>query len=194
MSQSEQNNLDNLEHLIGDCMSGIRHAQNRVYELFAPKMLPVCMRYANDRNEAEEILQEGFIKVFIHIAQFRRDGSFEGWVRRIMVNSALQRYRDKARMFPVVSLKEELVEKSTSNETYSNIGFKDLLELVQKLPPAYRLVFNLYVFEGMKHKEIASALSISEGTSKSNLYDARIILQREIMKLDQVNNQKLACL
>jgi RNA polymerase sigma-70 factor (ECF subfamily) len=97
-------------------------------------------------------------------------------------------------MYPVVSLQEELVEKSTSNETYANIGYKDLLELVQKLPPAYRLVFNLYVFEGMKHKEIAAALNISEGTSKSNLYDARLILQREIMKLDQVNVQKLACL
>ena len=194
MAESGLNHLDNLEHLIGDCVSGIRHAQNRVYDLFAPKMLLVCLRYANDRDEAEEILQEGFVKVFTHISQYRKDGSFEGWVRRIVVNAALQRYRDKARMFPIVSLQEELVEKSTGNDIYSNIGYKDLLDLVQKLPPAYRLVFNLYVFEGMKHKEIAAALSISEGTSKSNLYDARLILQREIMKLDQVNTQKLACL
>lgn len=192
MAESEQKNLDNLEHLVRDCMSGLRPAQNRVYGLFAPKMLLVCLRYANDRDEAEEILQEGFIKVFTHLSQYRKDGSFEGWVRRIMVNSALQRYRDKARMFPVVSLQEELVEKTTGNETYSNIGYKDLLNLVQKLPPAYRLVFNLYVFEGMKHKEISAALSISEGTSKSNLYDARSILQREILKLAQVNTQKLA--
>ncbi|HLO79974.1 MAG TPA: sigma-70 family RNA polymerase sigma factor [Chitinophagaceae bacterium] len=194
MAESEHLQLDNLEQLIGDCMSGRRPAQNRIYEIFAPRMLPVCLRYANDREEAEEILQEGFIKVFTHILQFRREGSFEGWVRRIIVNAALQRYREKARMFPVISLQEEMVVKASGNEAYANIGYKDLLELVQKLPPAYRLVFNLYVFEGMKHKEIAEALKISEGTSKSNLYDARLILQREIMKLDQVNTQKLACL
>lgn len=194
MAESEHLPLDNLEQLIADCMTGRRHAQNRIYEIFAPKMLPVCLRYAYDREEAEEILQEGFIKMFTHILQFRREGSFEGWVRRIMVNAALQRYREKARMYPVVSLQEEITVKATGNETYANIGYKDLLELVQKLPPAYRLVFNLYVFEGMKHKEIAEALKISEGTSKSNLYDARLILQREIMKLEQVNAQKLACL
>ncbi|HSF46234.1 MAG TPA: sigma-70 family RNA polymerase sigma factor [Chitinophagaceae bacterium] len=194
MGESEPSQLDNLEQLIGDCMSGRRPAQNRIYEIFAPRMLPVCLRYSNDKDEAEEILQEGFIKVFTHIAQFRREGSFEGWVRRIVVNAALQRYREKARMYPVISLQEEISVTTTSNETYANIGYKDLLELVQKLPPAYRLVFNLYVFEGMKHKEIAEALKISEGTSKSNLYDARLILQREIMKLDQINTQKLACL
>lgn len=194
MGESEHSQLDNLEQLIGDCMSGRRPAQNRIYEIFAPRMLPVCLRYSNDKEEAEEILQEGFIKVFTHIAQFRREGSFEGWVRRIVVNAALQRYREKARMYPVVSLQEEISVTTTNNETYANIGYKDLLTLVQKLPPAYRLVFNLYVFEGMKHKEIAEALKISEGTSKSNLYDARLILQREIMKLDQINAQKLACL
>ena len=157
-------------------------------------MLPLCLRYANDRNEAEEILQEGFIKVFTHIAQFRNQGSFEGWVRRIIVNAALQRYRDKLRLYPVVTLREESHEKTVNEETYARLGYKDLMALVQNLPPAYRLVFNLYVFEGMKHREIASALGISEGTSKSNLYDARLILQKEIMKLDQVNAQKLACL
>jgi RNA polymerase sigma-70 factor (ECF subfamily) len=140
MAESEHFQLDNLEQLIGDCMSGRRPAQNRIYEIFAPRMLPVCLRYANDREEAEEILQEGFIKVFTHILQFRKEGSFEGWIRRIVVNAALQRFREKARMYPVISLQEELVVKTSGNETYANIGYKDLLELVQKLPPAYRLV------------------------------------------------------
>lgn len=193
MTASEPFDLDNLVQLIEDCMSGVRHAQNRMYEFFAPRMLPVCMRYAGNREEAEEILQEGFIKVFGHLSQFRREGSFEGWVRRIMVNVALQRFREKARMYPVVSIQEEMVQPFTANETYSRIGYKDLVNLVQNLPPAYRLVFNLYVFEGLKHKEIAEALKISEGTSKSNLYDARLILQREVMKLDQ-NAHKTACL
>lgn len=194
MQQSENIPLDNLEQIIKDCTAGMRIAQNRLYELLCPRMMPVCMRYANDRNEAEEILQEGFIRVFTHIAQFKNQGSFEGWVRKIMVNAALQRYRDKVRLYPVVALQEDSHEKSVNEETYSKIGYKDLMELVQNLPPAYRLVFNLYVFEGMKHREIASNLGISEGTSKSNLYDARLILQREIMKLEQVNTQKLACL
>ena len=97
-------------------------------------------------------------------------------------------------MYPVITIQEEMVQAATGNETYARIGYKDLVNLVQKLPPAYRLVFNLYIFEGMKHKEIAEALKISEGTSKSNLYDARLILQREVMKLDQINAQKTACL
>jgi RNA polymerase sigma-70 factor (ECF subfamily) len=157
-------------------------------------MLSVCQRYASNRDEAEEILQEGFIKVFSHLSQFRREGSFEGWIRRIMVNIALQRYREKARMYPVVAIREESVEPAVSGDAYSRLGYKDLIGLVQKLPPAYRMVFNLYVFEGMKHKEIAEKLKITEGTSKSNLYDARLILQREVMKLESINSPKLASL
>lgn len=194
MTASEPFDLSNLEQLIEDCITGLRSAQNQLYTLFASRMLPVCQRYAGSREEAEEILQEGFIKVFSHLSQFRKEGSFEGWIRRIMVNVALQRYREKARMYPVVAIQEEVVETAGGNETLSRIGYKDLLALVQKLPPAYRLVFNLYVFEGMKHKEIADALRITEGTSKSNLYDARLILQREVMKLESINSPKLASL
>ena len=194
MTASETFDLNQLEQLIEDCTSGLRAAQNRMYCLFAPRMLPVCQRYANNREEAEDILQEGFIKVFSHISQFRREGSFEGWVRRIMVNVALQRYREKARMYPVVAIKEESIEPAVAGDAYSRLGYKDLVGLVQKLPPAYRLVFNLYVFEGMKHKEIAEKLKITEGTSKSNLYDARLILQREVMKLESINSPKLASL
>ena len=194
MTTSEPIDLNNLEQLIEDCMSGMRSAQNRMYELFATRMLPVCQRYAGNREEAEEILQEGFIKVFCHLSQFRREGSFEGWIRRIMVNVALQRFREKARMYPIVAIHEGLVESIKGNEAFSRLGYKDLMALVQKLPPAYRLVFNLYVFEGLKHKEIAEALKITEGTSKSNLYDARLILQREVMKLESINSPKLASL
>lgn len=175
-----------LELIIDKCLSGDRIAQNRLYEMLAPRMFPVCLRYANSHEEAEEILQESFIKLFTHLKQYRNDGSFEGWFRRIVVNTALQKLREKARKYPVVSLKDETSELASvsGNETYANIGYKVLLGLIQKLPPAYQMVFNLYVFEGMKHKEIAELLNISEGTSKSNLYDARMILQREISKLD----------
>lgn len=194
MEESSYLFLDNLNQLIEECISGERNAQNRLYGLFAPKMFLVCQRYASSRDEAEEALQEGFIRIFTHIAQYKHTGAFEGWVRKIMVNVSLQRYRDKTRLYPVVSLQEEHNSHPSANETLSRLGVKDLVNLVQKLPPAYRLVFNLYVFEGMKHREIAELLGISEGTSKSNLSDARGILQKEVLKLNQIYEQKLNCL
>lgn len=185
MAGLEQYDKNDLELLIKKAISGDRIAQNGLYELLAPRMFPVCLRYATDHDEAQEILQESFIKMFNHLHQYRNEGAFEGWVRRIVVNTALQKIREKARMYPVVSTKDEDIEQQLSaDDTYANIGYKVLLELIQNLSPTYRMVFNLYVFEGMKHREIAELLNISEGTSKSNLYDARMILQREIKKLD----------
>lgn len=177
---------EDLDLLIRKSIKEDRLAQKKLYELLSPRMFPVCLRYSNNREEAEEILQESFIKMFTHLKQYRNDGAFEGWLRRIVVNTALQKLREKARMYPVVAMKEETIEHPTiaGNEIYATIGYKVLLGLIQKLPPTYQMVFNLYVFEGMKHKEIAALLSISEGTSKSNLYDARMILQKEISKLD----------
>ena len=154
-----------------------------MYRLFSSKMYGVCLRYARDSSEAEDILQEGFLRVFTKIRQFEFKGSFEGWMRRIMVNTALEKFRKNDRLYPV---EEMSIYEATNwvDETISSITADDLLRIIQELPPRYRMVFNLYVFEGMKHKEIAELLHISEGTSKSNLYDARMILQREIKKLD----------
>ncbi len=144
-------------------------------------MLGVCMRYAANREEAEEILQEGFLKVFEKIEQFRSAGSFEGWVRRIMVNAALERFRTKRKVQVADVDFDKLNETAGMEEDITGkMETKELLEMVQTLPPAYRLVFNLYVFEGMKHREIASELGISEGTSKSNLSDARLLLQKAV--------------
>jgi RNA polymerase sigma-70 factor (ECF subfamily) len=190
MEESRDLYLENLDDLIVGCISGNRHAQNRLYELFASRMLMVCLRYASNRDEAEEALQEGFIRIFTHISQYRHTGSFEGWIRKIMVNVSLQRYRDRTRLYPIVNLEDEHTTHASANETLSKLGVKDLINLVQKLPPAYRLVFNLYVFEGLKHREIAELLGISEGTSKSNLSDARNILQKEVIKLNQIYDQK----
>lgn len=166
--------------LIKKCIAGDRGAQLALYNLFSPTMLIVCLRYANDKQEAEDILQEGFIKIFVALHQYKNIGSFEGWVRKIMVNTALQRIRKKATLRPIYAL--ETVEESLflNNTAITNLSAKELLYLVQKLPTAYRMVFNLYVFEGYKHKEIAQLLSITEGTSKSNLSDARNILQKLI--------------
>lgn len=154
-------------------------------------MYSVCLRFSRSRHEAEEILQEGFIKVFVSLHKYRDEGSFEGWVRKIMINTALQRYRSRSALHAVVSL--ELTQhhpSSDKEEILANLSAKELLRMVQELPPVYRMVFNLYVFEGYQHKEIASLLNISEGTSKSNLHDARRWLKEKITRETSVDNLK----
>jgi RNA polymerase sigma-70 factor (ECF subfamily) len=190
-----QNNSDiDLYKLIQECIAGKRSAQGQLYALFAPKMFVVCLRYAKNREEAEEILQEGFMKVYKSLAQFRNAGSFEGWVRKIMVNCALQKCRSKTHLHAIVPIDHSPVENNGYEDIMSQIDTKELLQLVQNLPAAYRMVFNLYVFEGMKHREIAKALGISEGTSKSNLYDARAILQKAILQKYEVADKNISCL
>ena len=138
------------------------------------------MRYAKNREEAEEILLEGFLRVFTYLQKFKGTGSFEGWVRKIMVNCALLRYRNKSHLYPVIQLDAERMDAISEPDIFSKLDTKELTLLVQSLPAGYRIVFNLYVFEGYKHREIAEALGISEGTSKSNLSDARSILQKAL--------------
>jgi RNA polymerase sigma-70 factor (ECF subfamily) len=154
-------------------------------------MLAVCLRYSKNKEEAEEILQEGFMKVFTYLHQFNFDGSFEGWIRKIMVNAALQKYRTKAHMHAVVDIDCNQQEIPATENILAELGTKELLKLVQQLPPGYRMVFNLYIFEGMKHREIAVQLGISEGTSKSNLSDARHILQKAVNNSLQVAKKNI---
>ena len=179
--------MEQLEELIQGCIKGSRQAQSLLYEQLAPKMFAICLRYSRNREEAEEILQEGFLRVFDCMHQFKFAGSFEGWIRKIMVNCALQKYRSKANLHPVISIETAPIAHIGNEDIISKIGIKELLKMVQQLPPAYRMVFNLYVFEGLKHREIAVQLGISEGTSKSNLSDARAILQKAV-----TNNLKVA--
>jgi RNA polymerase sigma-70 factor (ECF subfamily) len=166
--------------LIKGCIAGDRTDQTRLYDLFAPRMMGVCMRYAKNREEAEEILLEGFLRVFTYIKKYKGTGSFEGWIRKIMVNCALHRYKSKSHLYPVFQLENERTVATEEPDIFSKLDVKELTLLVQSLPAGYRMVFNLYVFEGYKHREIAEALGISEGTSKSNLSDARAILQKAL--------------
>jgi RNA polymerase sigma factor (sigma-70 family) len=184
--------LEQIEQLIEGCINGHRQSQNHLYAILMPKMFGVCLRYSKNREEAEEILQEGFIRVFEYMHQYNFAGSFEGWVRKIMVNCALQKYRSKKQMHAVINIDDTTVEPASNEEILSKLGTKELLEMVQKLSPAYRMVFNLYVFEGMKHREIAEHLGISEGTSKSNLSDARSFLQKAVNKSIQSAKQNLS--
>ena len=173
--------LEQINQLIQECMEGNRLSQNQLYKLFAPKMFAVCLRYAKNREEAEEIVQEGFVQVFKSLKNFRHEGSFEGWVRKIMVYCAIQHFRSKSKTPRIVHLDTISIEENGSENILPHLGKKELLKIVQELPPAYRMVFNLFVFEGMKHREIAEHLGISEGTSKSNLFDAKLILQKAVM-------------
>lgn len=183
--------MEPLLPLIDGCVRRDRYSQHRLYQLLANKMLGVCLRYAHSREEAEEILQEGFLKVFEKIDQYQQKGAFEGWVRKIMVNTALQRFRQEASK-PAAPLSLEAIQHDPeAHEAASaQLDAKALLTLIQLLPPAYKMVFNLYVFEGMKHKEIAALLGISEGTSKSNLSDARTLLQKAIRQTENISVTK----
>jgi len=157
-------------------MESDRRMQEELYRRFSPRMYAVCLRYAGNAEEAEDILQEGFIKVFKKLDSFRNEGSFEGWIRRIFVNTAIEHFRRKKYLLPVTEKEENTIEgKYTS--VLDELGAKDIMALVQELSPGYRTVFNMYVVEGYTHKEIADQLGISEGTSKSQLSRAKVILQ-----------------
>ncbi|HPE74865.1 MAG TPA: RNA polymerase sigma factor [Draconibacterium sp.] len=174
--------MEDLKNIIEDCVSGNVRAQETLYNMLAPKMFGVCLRYSKDWTEAEDSLQEGFIRFFTYLKNFRHQGSLEGWVRKIMVNVSLEKFRKQNIMYPVEDINiydpqnysENAIEKITADE---------LIELIQELPPRYRMVFNLYVLEGMNHKEISEVMQISEGTSKSNLARGREILKKRVKEL-----------
>lgn len=171
-----------LHTIVTACLEGNSQAQTQLYRLFASKMYGVCLRYARDTTEAEDILQDGFIKVFQYLANFKNEGSLEGWIRRIMINTALERFRKKNPMYLVSEIHEYDCFLKTE-DIESAISAQELLQLVQKLSPGYKMVFNLFAIEGYSHKEIAAQLGISEGTSKSQLARARAVLQGEVVKL-----------
>lgn len=172
--------MEKTKQLVQACIKGERNAQKELYEQYAVKMFGVCLRYSKNREEAEDIMQEGFMNVFKSLHQFNYTGSFDGWIRRIMTNCAIQFYRKKVKIHPLTGIENQHEEYASKEEIVSRIQKKELMKMVQNLPPAYRMVFNLYVFEGYKHREIAELLGISEGTSKSNLFDAKIILQKAV--------------
>ena len=150
--------------------------QEILYSRFSAKMYGVCLRYASNAAEAEDLLQEGFIKIFKKIDTFRSEGSFEGWVRRIFVNTAIEHFRRRKYLTPVTEKEENTIEGKYIS-VLDELAEQDILNLVQELSPGYRTVFNMYVVEGYTHKEIGDILGISEGTSKSQLSRAKVILQ-----------------
>jgi RNA polymerase sigma-70 factor (ECF subfamily) len=167
--------------LIQGCLQNDRRYQKELYDRFSGKMYAVCLRYMGNADDAQDVLQDGFVKVFKNLDRFRGEGSFEGWIRRIFVNTAIEQLRKK-RPDQSLSEKEERIEMPAVGAV-DRLSEKDLLQLISELSPGYRSVFNLYVIEGMGHKEIAELLNISEGTSKSQLARARMILQHKVNQL-----------
>jgi len=181
----------NLDKTIKDCIAGKAKAQETVYNMFAAKLYGLCLRYTRDQQEAEDILQEGFIKIFEHIGQLNKYSSLEAWMKKIMINIAIEKFRNKRLTTSYEDIHEipELIEKT---KALDHIGEEELLKMIKELSPQYRIVFNLYVIEGYSHKEISQQLNISEGTSKSNLSRARSILQEKIKTLLDTEQKNIA--
>lgn len=163
--------------------------QEELYRRFSPKMYAVCLRYASNTEEAQDILQEGFIKVFKKLESFRGDGSFEGWIRRIFVNTAIEQFRRRRYLQPVTEKEENTIEGKYVS-ALDGLAEKDILALIQQLSPGYRTVFNMYVIEGYSHKEIGEMLGISEGTSKSQLSRAKVILQEMVKEFIEQHRER----
>lgn len=174
--------------IILGCIKGDRKCQKLIYDRFAGKMLAVCMRYAKDRAEAEDMLQEGFVKVFLNIERFKHEGSFEGWVRRIMIFTAINLFKYRMRKFQE-DLDQEHFDAPYQDDLIEKISVKELLALIQQMPEGYRMVFNLYAIEGYTHHEISQMMGIAEGTSKSQYARARAYMQQVIAKHYQILNE-----
>lgn len=166
------------EQLIQGCVDGNADAQRQLYETYARKMMGVCLRYASDYEEAQDILQDGFVKVFQKLGSFQGKGSLEGWIRRTIVNTALDNFRRNKAQRQQIDLASVDYLLESDEDILSNLAAKDLLLIIQKLPSGYRTVFNLFALEGYSHKEIADQLEISENTSKSQFRKAKAYLQR----------------
>lgn len=162
-----------------------REAQKQLFESYAPKMMGVCRQYVKDNHHAEELMMSGFLKVFTQLHKFKFEGSFEGWIRRIMVNTCLSYLRKK---HPIKATDEEFVYLDLATENLENTSVEDIQKLIDTLPEGYKMVFNLYAIEGFKHQEIAEKLSISINTSKTQLFKARKWLQEQYNTWNQLEN------
>ena len=170
-----------LEHneLIEACKKGDRVAQKNLYDIFSKKMYMVCLRYTKSQQEAEDVLQESFIKIFKNLNGYRGDSRFSYWVKRIVINTALNSQRKKLYMYPMVDI-DEVKNVTGSNKALADFSLEELLKLIRELPTGCQTVFNLFAIEGYSHKEIAEMLEVSEGTSKSQFARARKLLQEKI--------------
>lgn len=174
--------------LVTGCLKGNPGMQKELYNRYASKMYGVCLRYTGNPNDADDIFQEGFIKVYGNLQKFRGEGSFEGWVRRIFINTCIEHFRKKVKSYNISEVHENTVEDGYM-DVLDTMATKDIIRLVNELPPGYKTVFNLFVVEGYSHKEIGELLGITEGTSKSQLARAKSALKKIIeIRYKEIND------
>ncbi|MBI2282002.1 MAG: RNA polymerase sigma factor [Bacteroidetes bacterium] len=176
---------DILHTIIKGCINGDRKSQKELYKLYYSKMMNVCFRYAKNADDAQDLLQDGFVKVFSHLKSYDFKGSFEGWIRKIMVNTAIDFYRKNKGIYFIEDEDNFILETTrveSADSIYGKFGVDEIMNAIQQLSPVYKAVFNMYVIDGYQHKEIAEQLNISEGTSKSNLSKAKQNLQEILLK------------
>ncbi len=179
-----------LEQLIKNCIKQDAKAQSQLYKQYASKLFSLCLKYCSNYAEAEDVLHDAFITIFSKIEQYNKKGSFEGWLKRIAINTALQRYRDDVGVYDIIN--EGNIEDVSVDLNDDDLSLDFLLGIIQELPNRYRLVFNLYVLDGYSHLEISELINISTGTSKSNLARARLILKEKIENYKaNINSQSL---
>lgn len=171
-----------MEILIKGCRKGNSASQEKLYRQFSAAMYGLCLQYASSAEDAQDILQDGFVKVFKKIDQVKDAKSFPGWIRRVIINTALERYRSQVHL-QRVDEDPSLLNDQITDDILDELNAEDLIKIIQELTPKYKMVFNLYAIEGYSHKEISEKLYISEGTSKSNLSRARGILQEKVKKI-----------
>ena len=174
-----------LTQIYEGCLRNERKYQELFYKLLAPRMMAVCMRYAKDKDEAQDILQEGFVKLFRNLHTYRGEGSLEGWIRRIMVYSAISRYRKARTMVLVDDFGDDSHVLTGTSRNGNTLEAADILSLVQELPETYRAVFNMYAIEGYSHQEIGESLGISELLSLTTLHRARGVLKDRIKEVEE---------
>ncbi|MET7037272.1 RNA polymerase sigma factor [Elizabethkingia miricola] len=173
-----------LIEIIEQCQKNDRKAQELLYRRYSNVLFSICLRYSGNYENAQDVFQEGFILIFKKITQYSFSGSFEGWIKRVMVNLNLEKHRQKEIWLTEIEENMPLIDEEDNDpNNFQNVDYQDLIKYVQNLPTQYRQVFNLYVFEEYTHNEIAESLKISPGTSKSNLSRAREILRKELMKI-----------
>ncbi len=179
LSYLDLDNKNVIDPLLNKCQKGDRRAQKKLFQLLYPYSMSICLRYAHDEDEAMEVLNDGYLKIFSKIDQHNPNRSFKAWARRIFINTAIDHYRKNEKHYhslEITTVDTEFIKP----EVLDNLAASDIQLMVSHLPPAYRLIFNLYVVEGYNHREIAEKIGISEGTSKSNLSKARVRLKKMI--------------
>ena len=178
--------MQDLDKIIEGCQKGKRSFQKLLYDKYAPILMGICIRYANTTDEAEDVLQDSFVKIFKEIHRFEKKGSFEGWLKRIVINTAITNYRKNQKRYNYQDIDDFNSQQHSVSMYESDFTHEELLNIIKELPEGYRVVFNLYAIEGYKHKEIAELLGIDVATSKSQYSRAKKAIRKKMEEISKI--------